>query len=205
MEWPSKSIAYGGVFHPPKVQYSPETKNFLKLLMDESRLNNNIRKKINYALRSGDPLPAMHSDRGDYRRREQQPPIMIRPGSSRRRTQTDIVKSGAYERDKFVPDRSKEDREVLKARLQNIMANGREPLKKPIKKELPKSNKEPQTNKFDEIMQEIKERQDWLSEMEALGEGHKHKEVINLQIQAKLRELRELKPNSHDCKIGTKK
>lgn len=30
MEWPSKSVPYGGVFQPPKVQYSQETKNYLK-------------------------------------------------------------------------------------------------------------------------------------------------------------------------------
>ncbi|KRT78199.1 hypothetical protein AMK59_6937, partial [Oryctes borbonicus] len=170
--------------------------------MDESVLNNTLRKKINYALRTGDPLPSIHSDRGDYRQRVQQPPLIIRPGSSKRRTRTDIVNSGAYEREKFVPDHSKEDREVLKARLQNIMADGREPLRKPVKKQLPKSHEKPQMNKFDEIIQEIKDRQEWLEEMESLGEGHKHREVINLQIQAKLRELEKLKPSNQDFKLA---
>lgn len=95
----------------------------------------------------------MHSDRSDYRQRIPQPPIIIRHGSSRRRTKSEIIQSGAYEREKFVPDRSKEDREVLKARLQNLMANGREALKKPVaKKSLSTKTKkeEDQPNKFEE-------------------------------------------------------
>lgn len=54
-------------------------------------------------------------------------------------------------------------------------------------------------------MQEIKERQDWLNDMEALGEGHKHREVINLQIEARLREIQKLKPNCQHFKAETKK
>lgn len=118
--------------------------------MDESRLNNNIRQKINYALRSGESLPKLHSDRGDYRARAE-PSIIIRTGSSRRRSQSEIIKSGAYEREKFVPDRSKEDREVLKARLQNIMANGKGSSRKAVVKKIPtKPNDESDKNRFDE-------------------------------------------------------
>lgn len=125
---------------------------YFLVLMDESRLNNTIRQKINYALRDGDPLPNLHSSRSDRGRRiERQPPVLLRPGSSRRRTYSEIISSGAYERDKFVPDRTKEDREVLKSRLQNIMANGKESLKKPVghKKET-KSKDKPELNRFDE-------------------------------------------------------
>ncbi|KAI4456549.1 hypothetical protein MML48_8g00007059 [Holotrichia oblita] len=207
MEWPSKSIPCGGVFQPSKVQYSQETKNYLKLLMDESRLNNNIRQKINYALRDGDPLPNLHSSRSDRGRRiERQPPVLFRPGSSRRRTYSEIINSGAYERDKFVPDRTKEDREILKTRLQNIMANGKESLKKPVVQKIEtKAKDKPEMNKFDELKQEIEERQIWLKEMEEIGEGHKYREVINLQIQARLRELNKLKSNNQKCKGDSKK
>lgn len=44
-------------------------------------------------------------------------------------------------------------------------------------------------------MKEIQDRQEWLKEMEELGEGHKHREVINLQIQARLREMEKIKPS----------
>lgn len=54
-------------------------------------------------------------------------------------------------------------------------------------------------------MQEIQERQIWLKEMEELGEGHKYREVINLQIQARLRELDKLKSSNQKCKGDGKK
>lgn len=29
MQWPSKNVSQGGIFHTAKATYSPETKNFL--------------------------------------------------------------------------------------------------------------------------------------------------------------------------------
>lgn len=120
--------------------------------MDESHLNNNIRQKINYTLRSGESLPGMQSDRGDYRRIKY-PPIIIKPGTMRRRTHNEIIQSGAYERDKFVPDHSKEDREAAKLRLQNLMAHGKDSqVKRNIRKtkSTENINCEVEVNKFDE-------------------------------------------------------
>lgn len=41
-------------------------------------------------------------------------------------------------------------------------------------------------------MQEIKERKDWLQEMENLGEGNKYRTIIEQQIQEKVREMNHL-------------
>lgn len=45
-------------------------------------------------------------------------------------------------------------------------------------------------------MNEIKEREEFLKEMEVLGEGAKYKQVIQQQIQGKMREMKVLKATS---------
>ena len=42
------------------------------------------------------------------------------------------------------------------------------------------------------VLEEINERVQWLEEMEALGEGKKHRATIQLQIAEKLNELKRL-------------
>jgi Uncharacterised protein family (UPF0193) len=42
------------------------------------------------------------------------------------------------------------------------------------------------------VLSEIYERADWLAEMEELGEGKKHRNVIHLQIASRLREIERL-------------
>ncbi|KAG5870869.1 hypothetical protein JTB14_020683 [Gonioctena quinquepunctata] len=120
MEWPSKNIPSGGILHTAKCSYSPETHRYLKLLMDESKLSMMQRKKFNYYLRNGEPLPSLsnHSSRGNFNI----PEITIRPGSSKRRTRESIIKSGAYEREEFRPQHPIIDREKEKERLRNKMA-----------------------------------------------------------------------------------
>lgn len=41
-------------------------------------------------------------------------------------------------------------------------------------------------------MQEIKDREDWLREMEALGEGAKYRLMIQQQIQEKFKQIEKL-------------
>lgn len=45
---------------------------------------------------------------------------------------------------------------------------------------------------FFPVMQEIKDRENWLKEMEELGEGNKYKLIIEQQIQEKVREMNRL-------------
>lgn len=43
------------------------------------------------------------------------------------------------------------------------------------------------------VMREIKDREEWLREMEELGQGEKYKLIITQQIQSKVREMESLK------------
>ncbi|XP_074030592.1 UPF0193 protein EVG1 homolog [Leptinotarsa decemlineata] len=192
MEWPSKNVPRGGFMHAAKSSYSPDTHKFLKLLMEESKLSMMQRKKFNYCLRNGEPLPPIsHTSRS----RVNIPEVTIRPGSSKRRTRETIVQSGAYEREEFRPHHPVVDREKEKERLQNKMAYNEEiKVRKPkiFQKLVSKEDKE-EINRFDQIVQEIKEREEWLKEMEALGQGNKYRQIIELQIQEKVREMNKMK------------
>lgn len=47
------------------------------------------------------------------------------------------------------------------------------------------------------VLCEIHERAEWLAEMEALGEGKKHRDVIHNQIAEKLRQIKTLERRNH--------
>ncbi|KAK9885526.1 hypothetical protein WA026_011019 [Henosepilachna vigintioctopunctata] len=194
MDWPSKNVSKGGIFHPAKVQFNSTTKNYLKMLMDESRMAMQQRRKSEYNLRDYESLPSTVRNT-----KKRLPAVTIRPGSSKRRSYETIAKSGALERESFVP-KPTVNREEEKSRLQNAMAYGKDgPPKQIIKKPMPKK---PQrfkpSQRFDELVQEIKEREDWLDEMTKLGQGKKYKDVIDLQIQERIREINRLDLDAND-------
>ncbi|EFA09132.2 UPF0193 protein EVG1 homolog [Tribolium castaneum] len=194
MQWPSRNVQMGGILHPAKANYSPETHQFLRVLMDESKLTMMQRKKFDYCLRNGEPLPLPTNRSCDSITPRKKPPkVLIRPGTSKRRSLDTIHKSGAYEREKFVPRGPKIDREKEKNRLQNKMAFGKEVEPKPSRKTKKPPETEETFNRFDQLVHEIKEREEWLKQMEELGVGKKHKLVIQQQIQARVREMEKLK------------
>ncbi|KAF2898120.1 hypothetical protein ILUMI_08062 [Ignelater luminosus] len=196
MEWPSERVAPGGIFQPAKVNYSPETRDFLKELINESKLTIQQRQKVNYSLRSGEPLPPLHNNNKKSGNSSRYPTVTVRPGTSKKRSQYTIIKSGAYEREKFVPQHPKVDREKAKKHLQDYMAFGKDvaPTPRRMRRTKPKKEElEPQENRFDQLLREIKEREEWYKHMVELGEGPKYKIIIDQQIQAKLREMERLK------------
>lgn len=185
-------------------------------LMQESRLTNQQRNKLNYTLRSNDPLPSLASSKSDLNKNKSSEDVEIitKPlNLSQRRNYSSIIKSGAYEREKYVPRNRGVDRESAKQHLQDAMAFGKDIKHKPPSPKKPKE--EPKINRFDERMllhilivylfftykiiftsvkQEIIERTDWLKEMEQLGEAHKYQTVIEQQIAARIREMKTLQP-----------
>lgn len=87
--------------------------------MDESKMSMMQRNKLNYYLRNGEPLPPV---RRISNSKSNVPPVIIRPGSSKRRSRDTIIKSGVYEREKYFPLHPKVDREKEKEKLQDKMA-----------------------------------------------------------------------------------
>lgn len=53
------------------------------------------------------------------------------------------------------------------------------------------------------VLKEISERAEWLSEMEALGEGKKHKDIIMNQIAERMRLIKKIEKERASMKTDT--
>ncbi|KFW00716.1 UPF0193 protein EVG1, partial [Eurypyga helias] len=94
----------------------------------------------------------------------------------------------AYTREKFKP-RARRDLEKEKQRLQNILATGKDVVEH---KAMPVQTKEeeiPEPDRFEELVNEVRERKEFLAEMEALGQGKKYRGIVLTEISQKMREM----------------
>lgn len=195
MDWPSDRVAQGGFLHNPKVNYSKETMNLLKVLMEESRLTMMQRKKIDYHLRNGDPLPIPREPK--HRLSCSTVPNEYRAKSCRRRTLDSIIASDAFNIEKFVPRNAyKQPSDMAKMKLQQQMSGHQvEQQLERVKGKYKHQARQRGDDDYDpveEVLREINERVEWLDEMEKLGEAKRHRMVIQAQIQDKLNELKAL-------------
>ncbi|NXU79179.1 EVG1 protein, partial [Oreotrochilus melanogaster] len=97
----------------------------------------------------------------------------------------------AYAREKFKP-RAGRDLEKEKQRLQNILATGKEVVEEDKVKQtlVPKKEEEiAEPDRFEELVNEIQERREFLAEMEALGQGKKYRSIVLTEISQKIREM----------------
>uniref|UniRef100_A0A674IKF3 Chromosome 22 open reading frame 23 n=1 Tax=Terrapene triunguis TaxID=2587831 RepID=A0A674IKF3_9SAUR len=88
-------------------------------------------------------------------------------------------------------DCMKRDLEREKQRLQNILATGKDmveqkPQQKPVRTE---EEEIPEPDRFEELMNEIQERKEFLAEMEALGQSKQYRGIVLTEISQKLREM----------------
>ncbi|KAM3964411.1 UPF0193 protein EVG1 homolog [Aphomia sociella] len=185
--WPSKTVPHGGIFHSRTSKPSNDQTELLKVLLEESKLSIAQRRKSAYTLRQDDKKP-------DHQQQHRTQMTVVRPRTSRRRSLSAIRDSGVYDLDPYCPLKRGEDRERLKENLANFMERGEssEPLMLPAArltpvKTVPKlpTNKE----KWNDLVTQIRERAEWLAEMEYLGEAGQHREIINDQIAERMRAL----------------
>ncbi|XP_049868841.1 UPF0193 protein EVG1 homolog [Pectinophora gossypiella] len=180
--WPSRTIPHGGIFHTRRVEPSTHQQEFLKVLLEESKLTIQQRRDTALKLREQE---------------KKQIPIavempMVRPRTSKRRSLSAIRESGIYDMDPYKPLKRGEDREKLKEHLANTMAYGDSPEQVPpppprIPKPTPKIPTEKE--KWNDLLTQIRERAEWLAEMEDLGQAEPYREVIHEQIAERLRAL----------------
>uniref|UniRef100_A0A8C6R4X4 RIKEN cDNA 1700088E04 gene n=1 Tax=Nannospalax galili TaxID=1026970 RepID=A0A8C6R4X4_NANGA len=100
--------------------------------------------------------------------------------------------NGAYTREQFKPQATR-DLEKEKRRLQNIFATGKDPEER--KRKAPpvqQVDPAPEPDRFDELVKEIQERKEFLSAMEALGQGKQYRGIILAEISQKLREMEDI-------------
>ncbi|XP_035432429.1 UPF0193 protein EVG1 homolog [Spodoptera frugiperda] len=182
--WPSKNIPHGGIFHTRVAEPTDGQQELLRVLLEESKLTIAQRQKTSLRLRE------------DKERREDSEQVIqmpvVRPRTSRRRSLSTIKESGVFNMDGYRPLKRGEDREQLKERLANVMAFGNDqqqphPVLIDKKKQQPKlpSAKE----KWNELVTQIRERTEWLAEMEYLGQAGPHRDIIKDQIAERMRAL----------------
>uniref|UniRef100_A0A8C0HKF2 Chromosome 22 open reading frame 23 n=1 Tax=Chelonoidis abingdonii TaxID=106734 RepID=A0A8C0HKF2_CHEAB len=87
-------------------------------------------------------------------------------------------------------DCMKRDLEREKQRLQNILATGKDMVEqKPQQKPVQTEEEIPEPDRFEELVNEIQERKEFLAEMEALGQSKQYRGIVLTEISQKLREM----------------
>ncbi|KAK2577128.1 hypothetical protein KPH14_003290 [Odynerus spinipes] len=180
-----------GAFHnPPRAKYSEETRNLIKLLMEESKVGMMQRKAIQKAIDKGESLPPPRKS-AECKKKAEEPQVMF-PSIWKKRSQNMIVGSGAYEREQYRRTAPLPNREKQKRHLACLMAYGKEMPETPHgPKILHKARRElklpPDDDPFEHIIEGIRERMEFLNDMECLGMGKKYRPIIQQEIAQKIR------------------
>ncbi|XP_015248862.1 PREDICTED: UPF0193 protein EVG1 [Cyprinodon variegatus] len=176
-----------GLWNNPRPSLcSKETQEMLKLRKEESRFMLLQRKQINRSTNRGADLSRISDSRPPPSKSAQH-----RPRMSQRRSAESCQAGNSYEREKFHPGPVR-DLEKEKRRLQNIMATGTEEPETGSPGKLPGDSKQEEseeTDRFQEVLNEIEERRQFLADMAALGQDHQYSSIINAEISQRLHEL----------------
>nr|VZI50384.1 unnamed protein product [Spirometra erinaceieuropaei] len=178
-------------------QYTKETVDFLKTLMTEAKISNQIRRDIQRNVQNGQPLPSKFPGSKQNHTRKPSHPMerrQVRPGL---RTRETIIASGAYDMPKPKPLPLLKDRQVEKERLANIFAYGTDLAKefekfkaqKARRREAAAKSEQVEIDRFDELFEELKDRKRFLDEMYELGRGREYAPMIETEISQIIREM----------------
>ncbi|XP_075946740.1 UPF0193 protein EVG1 isoform X2 [Anarhichas minor] len=158
----------GGLWNNPRApQYSKETQDMLTLRMQEARLTNLQRKQINGRLKTS-------------------------PTNPQRRTAEACRSGNSYVREQYHPGPWR-DLEKEKRRLQNIMSTGEEEptaASHPNVPSCPDPEGAEPLDRYQEVLDEIEERRQFLADMSSLGEEKQYTNIINSEISQLIRELK---------------
>lgn len=181
----------GAFHHPPRAKYSEETKNLIKLLMEESKVSMMQRKSIQEAVDRGESLPPLMRKSNKKIDKSDSDYQVIMPTVWKKRTQDMIVKSGAYEREQYRRTCPLPNKEKQKRHLACMMTYGRDMPETPHVPKVHKMKQESQPpaniNPIDDLISGIQERMEFLNDMECLGLEKKYRPIIQQEIAHKLR------------------
>ncbi|KAF8786727.1 UPF0193 protein EVG1-like [Argiope bruennichi] len=171
-------------------------KNILLSLMTEVNMNSKLQNEILHFADNKKPFPYIPKEAIKSKSEEQIPPKNLPKLPSRplQRMKWKIIESGLYEREQYRPNPSKTRPSKEKERFQNLMAFGKEfeEATTACEKDKDLILKINPSDLFDEILNEIKERRDFLEEMTQLGLGKNYLPEIQCQISMRLKELEKL-------------
>ncbi|XP_034543112.1 UPF0193 protein EVG1 [Notolabrus celidotus] len=195
MEASAQNRLGGGLWNNPRAtQYSRETQDLLRLMMQESKLNNLQRKKINECLQNGATLPLTSDPTSSSALPQAKPCKSVKKcfsGKPQRRSAESCRSGDGYTREKFRPGPTR-DLEKEKRRLQNILATGQEePEAESSQNDSARLNSE-EKDRFEEVLDEIEERREFLEHMASLGQEKPYINLINTEISQRIQELKVL-------------
>ncbi|XP_049428255.1 UPF0193 protein EVG1 isoform X2 [Epinephelus fuscoguttatus] len=185
----------GGLWNNPRAtQYSKETQDMLRLMMQESRLTNVQRKQLNKSLKNAAALqltsdPTSSASPSQPKTSKSVP--MFLPGRTQKRTAESCRSGNNYVREKFTPGPTR-DLEKEKRRLQSILATGKEEPTAASSQKVPacqNPDASEEKDRYQEVLDEIEERRQFLADMASLGQEAQYIGIINTEISQRIREL----------------
>ncbi|XP_067830327.1 UPF0193 protein EVG1 [Heptranchias perlo] len=186
-----------GFWNCARASYSKETQDILRVMMQESKLNNFQQRQLNRRLQEGDAFPASFNPSSSHVSAPPPlpptPSLRVSPSSKPHLRPAESCRAGdAYQREKFRP-RPTRNLEKEKQRLQNLMATGKD-SPGPDQKQKPRKKEEepPEIDRFEELCNEIEERREFLEQMESLGRGKDFRTIIHTEISQKIHEMEEI-------------
>ncbi|XP_005797286.1 UPF0193 protein EVG1 [Xiphophorus maculatus] len=176
----------GGLWNNPRQpRYNKEAEELRSLRKEEADL---IYIKREESIRRAKSLSTSASEKSTASKSTYQ----CEPRRTLKRNAEACRAGKSYEREMFHPGPYR-DMEDEKKRLQNFMATGRyeDPGMSIKKAERRKPEESQKPDPYEEVLNEIEERKQFLEDMEALGQNQ-HSFVVNSQISQKLNELEAL-------------
>ena len=189
--------------------YSKETQDLLKTMMEESKLTLFQQRQIKDRLHSGSSLPTTVNPTSSKPVSKPKVSRQSKPKlySKRSKDTIEILQTEDTETE-LLPRPCKPGRNAgrEKERLQNIMAFG-DPLTedafdgqiKAIRRETADENSDVSTDRFDEVMNEIRERKEFLNCINQHGEDREVNSKILTEISQRVRELKSIDKSRTDC------
>ncbi|XP_063178414.1 UPF0193 protein EVG1 isoform X1 [Chroicocephalus ridibundus] len=178
-------------------QYSPATRELLRVMMEETKLTRFQRRYLMDCMKRGDTLPLQCYPTSCKKPAPAAPafsPAVCQPSRLSAKPHlrpAKVCQAGdAYTREKFKPQ-ARRDLEKEKQRLQNILATGKDVVECNVRQTLVRTKEEeiPEPDRFEELVNEVQERKEFLAEMEALGQGKKYQSIVLTEISQKMREM----------------
>eukprot|EP00761_Pharyngomonas_kirbyi_P009687 gb/GECH01009705.1/.p1 GENE.gb/GECH01009705.1/~~gb/GECH01009705.1/.p1 ORF type:complete len:201 (+),score=74.21 gb/GECH01009705.1/:1-603(+) len=172
------------------------TQKLLEQMMSESGLSISQKNKIRESVSETGSLPDSDQTQKNYVtdmniiERENQRDNLFKShsnGNRGKKQKQHILRDTPYERDSFEPMPSFYNVEKEKSHLQHkYEKEGAPEAPKPI----PKSK--PPNDRFEELVEEVEDRKQWLDQMKALGEGKKWEPIIRAQITELVQEMKKI-------------
>ncbi|XP_053799592.1 UPF0193 protein EVG1 [Vidua chalybeata] len=175
-------------------RYSTGTRELVRGMMEELQMTHSQKRYLMDYVKRGDALPLQRFPPSSKQPVPVSYPAACQPHRLPARPllrPARVCQAGdAYTREKFKPQPTR-DLEKEKRRLQNILASGKDEVEDKMEQVLVRKKEEEiaEPDRFEELMNEIQERREFLEEMEALGQGKKYQGIVLTEISQKLHEM----------------